>query len=383
MTKWTEFYERNGADAAEAALAELERRASALVPDAPAYKDKIASLRRMYWSLDRDDVFAVDLHRLIMNALAQVKTDPSKVATKVGDRFGGQFLTVLGSSGAGKSRMVEAALSKCGLLDGLRHGDAVLRPVIMISAPQPFSRKLIAEAIFRALGMETESKIEADEAWRTIRNILPRTRTSLIVMDEAQHAVRYTIPERTRTVRDELKLTADQHRWPVSFVLVGTRPLRRFVVTDNQIRRRNTFMELPPMELDADGSWIRADDRDMIRDAIAATLERADLKDGLSDHANVANRLAFAAGLEYGRMFDLLRLAAENALVGRSTSLRNEHFASALKERSGCARDRNTFLIDGYRSVRHWIAEEEVEFAGRNDVLAPDQESTRRKGAAA
>ena len=251
---------------------------ASLVPGAPDYGPKIALLKQMYFGMERDDLFRLRLHRLLVNAVTRARsgpaTSPDATTSKIGDRFRSSLLTVLGNSGAGKSRMVETALAKSGILEGLEHEEGLLRPAILVSAPSPFNRVQFAENILRALGMETDRRLEPNHAWRIIRNLLPRARTSLIIVDEAQHFVRTDKPDMTRCIRDDLKVTADNYRWPVSFVFVGTRALTRFVTTDNRIRGRNTIMKLKQMGLDRETGLLCEDDLALVLDAIDETLAR-------------------------------------------------------------------------------------------------------------
>ncbi|EAU41331.1 hypothetical protein FP2506_01150 [Fulvimarina pelagi HTCC2506] len=360
----------------EAALTEFERRMSALVPGRASYAGKLAKLKQTYFCLERDDEFRLALSDLGAEAIARGRSGGGV------ERLDGSFLTLTGNPGAGKSRMLRTALKICGILEPFPFKGHELRLAVRVTAPSPFNRELFSAAILRAVGMETDRRLTANTGMRIVTNLMRRTRTSLVIIDEAQHMLRSESPKVTSTARDTLKNFSADPDWPVSFLLVGTRRARRIIATDNQVRHRNIWMDVPPIRIDTTDGTLFPHDMDLVQDAIDEAISRADLSDGLDDRADVAVRLVFASGLEYGRLFEFIRLAAQNALSSGSSSLTRRDFEEALRKRTGCSADRNSFrtAVTDFRIIRHWLSDEDEEFFGEDDVLVPDREPTRRVG---
>ncbi|MER0240274.1 ATP-binding protein [Fulvimarina sp. MAC8] len=376
MAIWSETYRPNGEAEAQASLAEMQRFANGLLPGSGADLDRISRVRQMYLGLDRDAAFRKRLGRIIKSATAQADVTASK--TKISNRFPGQILTVYGNSGAGKTRMLEAALAQENILEGIDRDGFRLFPVIRMQAPAPFNRVQLGEAILRALGMESESDLKPDGVWKNVRNVLPRTRTSLIVIDEAQHAVRHgREPKHILSARDEMKNLTGNDYWPVSIILVGTKPLRRFIETDNQLRRRNTWFPVRPIAPHSVTGLLGDGDLGDVVDAIEEACRRAKLANAIDDIEDVAQRLAFACALEYGRIFDLLRLAAEIAVVEGSGELGRRHFEIALEERTACDLSENSFRTDveDFVTIQHWLPEEDDFRDSKTDPLFPDHDT--------
>ena len=168
--------------------------------------------------------------------------------------------------------MVETALVNSGILEGLEHEEGLLRPAILVSAPSPFNRVQFAENILRALGMETDRRLEPNmpggsSAISSMPELPDHRRRGAALRADRQagydpvHSGRPEGDGRQRSLAGVVRL----RRNPA---------LTRFVTTDNQIRGLNTIMKLKQMGLDRETGLLCEDDLALVLDAIDETLAR-------------------------------------------------------------------------------------------------------------
>ncbi|NDW05864.1 ATP-binding protein [Jiella pacifica] len=354
MARWNE--ERNEDASAKRlvsdALGGISDRLSEYPDD---YRERLAAAKNVYiGDTERDAPVREAFRDLVDNALSQVNgAAPGP----------GEYLTLTGASGAGKSRLVARMLEKTDALAPIELENRTLRPIIKFGAPQPFTSGQAAIAILRAIGLETDTKMESNYAWQLVQNHLPRSKTSLIIVDDAQHALRHTKAEDVMTIRDAFKAITQYDPWPVSFFFVGIPVFKRFVCTDNQFMRRNTFVEIPRLFAHRDEA--------LVRELVSAKLEAARLRKGFEDTEEFYARVIYAGGLEFGRCEKLVQLAIRDALRNGSRSLDVTHLADALRKATLVADDRNTFLttLEAAQVIPQWVEESDEDFIAEDDIL--------------
>ncbi|MBP0615759.1 ATP-binding protein [Jiella mangrovi] len=359
MPKWDlEITPEEALEDEAAVLAALDNALASLDALPQDYERRLAAAKGVYIGhAKRDGKFKKHFAKRLTAAKAQVggKT-----------KSAGEYLTVLGSSGSGKTTMTRRIMEKTGLFDPIELPGRTLRPAIRIQGPRPFTSGQLAISILRKVKMATDSKLDPNHTWQIVRNHLPRSRTALIVIDEAQHALRHSDPSHSKDVRDAIKILAEDDEWPVSFVFVGIPIFERFVVTDNEVKGRNTTFLMPDLKVGNDDPFVEK--------LLAEMLTAGELSIGeMGDH--FTHRLIYAGGCQFGRCQKLIRIAIESALINRRDTIQVSDFAEALRERTGCDDDHNTFLAPRFELVRHWISDPELEtYVAEDDILVNDDE---------
>ena len=227
----------------------------------PDFRRRVDAAARVYAAHEkRDKPFLIEFSKRISLALNQLNGK---------DKQPCEYLTLLGSSGSGKSRMVRNALARSGLADPIELPGRTLRPVIRIQGPRPFNSGQLAVSILKELGMQTDTQLAGNHAWQILRNHLPLSKTALIIIDEAQHTLWHKDPALTIEVRDAIKNLAEDKDWPVGFIFVGIPVFERFITTDNQVIGRNLTIWMPSLNVNSKGdeTYVRALLTEMMRSA--------------------------------------------------------------------------------------------------------------------
>lgn len=332
----------------------------------PDFRRRVDAAARVYAAHEkRDKPFLIEFSKRISLALNQLNGK---------DKQPCEYLTLLGSSGSGKSRMVRNALARSGLDDPIELTGRTLRPVIRIQGPRPFTTGQLAVSILKEVGMPTDTHLAANHAWQMVRNHLPLSKTALIIIDEAQHALWHKDPAFTIEVRDAIKILAEDKDWPVGFIFVGIPVFERFITTDNQVIGRNLTIRMPSLNVNSKG------DEKYLHALLAKMMSAAELSMDDGGDEEFYRRLMCAGGQQLGRCQKLIRLAIEQALTGLRSTVVIEDFAEALRQRTGCDDDHNWFLASEYQVIPHWLKDAELEsYVAADDILVIDDKRPKKK----
>ena len=362
MPKWTakahldEEYEDRSAviDAFDRAIGDI----GVLPAD---YDARMAAAEAVYLGhRKRDDPFKRQFSVRLRAARRQIND---------GELRPGQYFSLLGSSGAGKSTMMLRTLRASGITEPIELTGRTLRPAIYVHGPRPFTKGDFAVAILRQLGMVTDSSLQAKDAARIVENHLPRSKTNLIVVDEAQHVLRHN-EGHAKDVRDWIKILAGRPAWPVSFVFVGIPIFKRFLETDNQVKNRNTTFEIPALQLHIDDAYVSA--------LVQASLDAAKLTMEEASDEDFIHRVMFASGMHFGRCQNLVLLAISAALAESRSVVTIDDFANGLFEKTQCEEERNSFMAKRPEIISHWINDPELEnYVAREDILYNEDDKGR------
>ncbi len=350
-------------DAVAAALGQALETLNVLPPD---YSRRLNAATSVYLAHEkRDNPFLTEFSKRISAARDQVMGK---------SRQPFEYLSLLGSSGSGKSRMIRHCLDRSGLAEPIELTGRTLRPVIRINGPRPFTPGQLAISILKEVAMQTDTQLTANNAWQIVRNHLPRSKTALVIVDEAQHALRHKAPASTIEVRDAIKILAEDAHWPVGFIFVGIPVFERFLMTDNQAKGRNVIVRMPNLNPN------RKQDQAFVRMLLTQMVSAAELSidDGGDDE--FCRRLICAGGKQFGRCQKLIRMAIEETLMARRPTVGVEDFAESLRKRTGCDDDHNSFLAARYETIPHWLNDPELEtYVAANDILVNDDQAGARE----
>lgn len=298
-------------------------------------REKIEAMRRFYLRIDRDDELNAVLASLVRNAVS-LDVD--------GRRLEGQFLVVIGASGAGKTSILKKAFADLSGFDKYRELAGTMLPLLSVEAYRPASSKALATTILGAMGVPVSLRSPSRVAWDMVRANLELRQVVLLHIDEAQHCLRDGDAE-AQLARDELKGLA-QGRWPVSIVLSGLPSLEGFVKSDSQIMRRSSFFPLKPLD--------RAEDIDLVSAVLSELTRRAGLSSSFPGGYDVVDRLVCAGCMHLGRVVKIVVHAAQNALGAGETTMTIGHLVRAFEDITLCGEERNPFLCEGYDRIVHW-----------------------------
>jgi len=295
---------------------------------------RIAALERLhrsYLKTARDGELEAELERLI---------DTSSLILH-GRRAEGRALVVVGQSGAGKTHAIRRLIeSRRELLpENLPLGMSM--PIVSITAPSPCTLKQLGVELLRVLGYPIERDIRENVAWSRVREQLRLRKVRIVHIDEAQHAVRLMNTQEIQKLSDTFKNVMQQPDWPVCLVLSGLPSLTEFAQRDIQLGRRCRFFSFDAVTFPRHAKRIR-----YIVDRVS--LNGAGLPTRGLEADEFLARLCRAAEGQFGRIVQICRSAAEDAILSDAPAIQVEHFASAYGATTGCAADANIF------SVRDW-----------------------------
>ncbi|WP_291649832.1 ATP-binding protein [Bosea sp. (in: a-proteobacteria)] len=339
----TDFRTRHASDAVRA------RRVAAL-----------EKVHRSYLKTDRDSVLEAEFDRLI---------DTSSLVFN-GRRAEGRALVVVGQSGAGKThairRLIEGRREL--LPENLTLGMSL--PIVSITAPSPCTLKQLGIELLRLLGYPIDRDVRENVAWNRVREQLRLRKVQIVHIDEAQHAVRLMNDHEIQKLSDTFKNVMQQPDWPVCLVLSGLPSLVQFAQRDVQFGRRCRFLSFDGISFPRDIKRLR-----YIVEAIS-TKCAALPSEGLESDEFLA-RLCRAAEGQFGRVIQICRSAAEEAIFAGAHTLTVRHFVDVYAAATGCSPDANVF------AVRDW----EFVPTGVSGIAAPldgeeggSTEPKRRKG---
>ena len=220
------------------------------------YRRKVDRLRTLHLPMRRrEEALALRMKALIAHVLSgEEESDDGRR-----DRGEGNFLTVLGPSGAGKTRLCERVFAQFEGLKTFEDEEGTVRPLIAIRAPRPCGSREFAIVMLHALGMNAGNfpgvgDITRVRAWEMVRRLLVESGTLIVHIDEFQH-VADADAEDSIDVVDTLKNISQQTDNPVSLVFSGLPEIRDFIAGrfgNAQVMRRDRFFEVPALVLGRD-----------------------------------------------------------------------------------------------------------------------------------
>lgn len=318
-------------------------------------------LHRSYLKSARDTALEAEFERLI---------DTSSLMLN-GRRAEGRALVLVGESGAGKSHAIRRIIEgrRELLPENLPIGRSM--PIVSITAPSPCTLKQLGVELLRILGYPIERDVRENVAWNRVREQLRLRKVRIVHIDEAQHAVHLMNEPDIQKLSDTFKNVMQQPDWPVCLVLSGLPSLVQFAHRDVQLGRRCRFYSFDAVTFPRGVKRLR-----YIVDKIATN--GACLPTEGLDSDEFLGRLCRAAEGQFGRIVQICRSAAEEAIVSQSRSLSSEHFALAIRAATGCADDENIFLVRDWEFVPTGIA---VPTPADPTADVPDQSETRKRRA--
>lgn len=291
-------------------------------------RNVIEDLRDIYVSTSRDAAFRTHFDRLLA-CDEQGEPLPKPVTfTKTGETRG---IALIDGAGGGKTSLVDRALRRHPAFMGSARDT---KPVICASVPSPATLKSIALEIIRQTGYPPpSSKTLAWELWSLVRTRLLVCGTVVLWIDEAHDLFRRQSKSEVQDILRMLK-SLMQGEGAVIVILTGIETLWQIASCDDQVKRRFSKIELPPLSNAKDGKALATQ--------IAIFCGHADLAP--PDHPELVQRLIYASRERFGRCIENSISAIEVALMNDAVQLESQHFAEAWAMQEGCAPGANVFL---------------------------------------
>lgn len=296
----------------------------------------IDDLRGKYVPLERDERFRSHLDRLLRcdgngNAL------PKPVEfTSTGETRG---IVVFGNAGSGKTSLVRRAMGKH---PALQPSDAAPLPCVSITVPNPATLKSVGLEILKATGYPEPAKRRqtAWEIWSDVRTRFELLGTTVLIIDEAHDL----FPKPSKSEAPEILKTLKslmQGENAVIVILSGISSLWRSIAFDDQVDRRFSKFELPPVATAAD--------RKLVWNMLGRYCQLAGLE--RPEQGDLVDRLAHAARQRLGLCIEQIINAIEVALLRGDTRLDVQHFADAFFRQESCTVAENVFLAPRWSSI--------------------------------
>lgn len=294
----------------------------------------INELRGKYIPLERDKAFRATFDRLLeCDEEGNPIPEPVKF-TATGETRG---IVVFGGAGSGKTSMIHRALFKH---PALQPSDAAPRPCVSITVPNPATLKSVGLEILKATGYPELGKQRTTwEIWTAVHTRFELLGTTALVIDEAHDLFRPSqsqAPEILKTFKSLM-----QGPGAVIVVLSGMSSLWNNIAFDDQVDRRFSKFELPPVTTAAD--------RKLVWGLLCHFCERANI--GRPERADLVDRLAHAARQRLGLCIEQIIAAIEIAMMRGDAKLDVHHFADAFFRQESCTVADNVFLAPRWSSI--------------------------------
>lgn len=275
------------------------------------------------------DVLRYDLPELVLDWPEHQKLR-RRLATLFNEaslgKAGNQY--VCGESRLGKTTLVNVAAID--FIKGFK--DATRLPLVKITMPTSGNEKTIHYELLRVLRHPSPWSHTREDMFSKLRSTVKRLGLSVILIDEVQHAVRGKKIDTIKYNGDVLKRLGEELR--VSLVLVGCEEITQLMRHNRQLPNRGRRpITLEPYR------WENLSDRSIV----CAYLQQLDQffveKYGFARPAGLAEpklawRILEAAGGIMGRIYNLVRDAADFAQDDGAGQLGLDHLALAFAERS-------------------------------------------------
>ncbi len=250
-----------------------------------------------------------------------------------------------GHSGAGKSRLVDEALSRRGSTL-MRRGRTL--PLLYQEVPGPCTLLTLGRELLRTLGYPVANRALEHEVWDVVRAQLALADVSVLYLDEIQNVTEGANAREAPRILNTLKNLMKRREHPVILVMAGLPSFTGFAEDDVQVRRRINFVPLETLTL-ADAPTINA--------AVERLAQFAGLRLGDGFEAGVVPRLIHAGQSQFGITMELAvdavlcaarPLAKDGTHLPRAAVLDVSHFAATFARRTGNATFANPFVVPNW-----------------------------------
>ncbi|MEN3236341.1 TniB family NTP-binding protein [Methylobacterium ajmalii] len=273
----------------------------------------------------------------------------------------GRLLVITGPSGAGKTKSLMRAVRRHPLLRGFDL-DGPDGPLVSVTVTSPCTLKQLGRDTLRTVGYPLERDIKEHLVWERVRHRLMERKKALLIFDEMQHITQTANVFEQEKVANTIKDLMINRKWRSSIIVCGLPAVADFIHSDEQLRRRATFLQMKHLRM--------PDDNLGIADIVSGLAKVAGLTS--QGDSEIAPRLIHAAGGRLGVAVEITQNAIEMALalsdfetgeadgelallstLGASTPgiLTIQHFADAFRRRSGYASDENPFISRDWTST--------------------------------
>lgn len=331
--------------------------------------DVMMNVLSAYFTTPRDRLLEAELDNLIDAFLLSQDALEGDANRRVGRLREGRALTVMGESGAGKSRSLDRLFLKRAEFAGYGdpNGDGML---ISVTAPSPCTLRLLGMSVLAALGYETARELKENVVWDLVHHQLELRGVRFLHIDELQHVLQSRNQLEITKVQDTLKGLMQHRQWPVWLILSGRPNIAAMLSSDEQVWRRNRNVVFEDLTLERDAGLVR-------RLITVYGMEKGGLDIGNLATDEFIARLLHASILRFGIAIELIQDAVRHALLLEATTLAVEHFAAAYASRTGCPPDRNIFLV-----AQDWHLIDPREGLQRKDpadIVVPDEKAKETK----
>ncbi|TGS46245.1 MULTISPECIES: ATP-binding protein [unclassified Mesorhizobium] len=324
-----------------------------------AVMDRVLSA---YFKTPRDQLLEAEVDWLL-DSYQRVHSRRAEGKSRVGRLAEGRIVSVLGESGAGKTRSLQRLFASRRELADLEKGGSS----ITVIAPSPCTLKQLGNSFLAALGYELERDVRENVVWALVRQRLRDCRVRIVHIDELQHALKDGNAYELQKVRDTLKNIVQQKDWPVWLILSGLPMVAKFFQGDTQIKRRSRFVRFEPIEFPRDARMIDKMIRQFVVDRAGLSVDR--------ENDEAIARLIHASLNQLGTAIEFTQDAIEEALRSGDGAVRIGHFARAYAARAGCGPDANVFIARDWHRIDPRMILDAADQA--NDDLDPEQLSKK------
>lgn len=298
-----------------------------------AGKHRLAVMRRVngkYFTTPRDKELARQLQFLIEGHATRSENR----------RPEGRGLVVIGEARVGKTWGIDRAIRQHAVFEP----DGDFLPLVSMIASSPCGLKQLGRELLKVLGYPLQRELSGPRIWELVRDKLEERRTRFVWIDEMHHAMRSV---ELQDLRDTIKNTMQQKKWPVSFILSGIPTLTDFLVGDMQFTMRKRVVHFGLLDFASDATRIAG----LVQEIVETHAGMQLAADATDDE--FVGRLCHAACQRFGLLIVLTRNAVEQALDSPSANIVTAiHFAMAYQALTGCSDHDNVFTAENWKIIR-------------------------------
>jgi hypothetical protein len=208
--------------------------------------------------------------------------------------------------------------------------------------PNPATLKSVGLEILKATGYPEPAKRRQTswQIWSDVRTRFELLGTTVLIIDEAHDL----FPKPSKSEASDIFKTLKslmQGESAVIVILSGVSSLWRSIAFDDQVDRRFSKFELPPVATAADRKLVW---NMLCRYCQLAGIERP-------EQGDLVDRLAHAARQRLGLCIEQIINAIEVALLRGDARLDVQHFADAFFRQESCTVAENVFLAPRWSSI--------------------------------
>jgi hypothetical protein len=299
-------------------------------PEAPISRlQRRTLLKSKYFRMGRADELDAALNFSVEDYEAGVMT---------GDHFEGTGIAVIGESGSGKTKEINALLK--------RFGD---KPDMMESGLERkfLQYALAGETTWKALGLQLLALLDyplkanrtEHEIWSRVRFQMKARGIWLLHIDECQHMFQTLGSNESKKVINSIKTCMKDREWPILVVMSGIPELLEVVNLDPQLRNLVTPISLRCVDTGRD-----------LADLDAAFVGYCSLVGGDVEglrEKHIYERMAHGHEYLFGRVFRFM-VEALASLPDDQSTITVEHLADCYARKTGCIPGFNVFLQDDF-----------------------------------